>query len=137
MPTKNNFIRFVIGVILAGIAAEFIHTHMGIPAPHYNRLIDTIAYLTKPLEALGVAIIYYLIGDRLPTQSRFLSGIILGLLMLLAQGQLIREPFMNLLLPNTWWEVLLRQSQIWASNLAMAIIIALFITPKYGNKSWI
>ena len=125
--------RFLIIVILAGIVAEFIHTNVGIPAPHYGEFIDSVAYLTKPLQALGVAIIYYLVGDRLPTHSRFLKGIILGLLMLLAKGQLIREPLMNFLLPNTTTDILLQSSQVWLSNFAMAIIITLMITPKYNN----
>ena len=132
--TKGRWIRFTVGVILAGIAAEWIHTTIGIPAPHYSTLIDTMAYLTKPLEALGVAVIYYFLGDRLPTRSRVLKGILLGLLILLTKGQLIREPLMNFLLPNTIGDVLLRQGQIWAANLAMAIIITLFVIPKYENR---
>lgn len=131
---RENIIRFVIATILAGILDEFIHTHVGIPAPSYNTFIDTIAYITKPLEAFGVAIIYYLLGDRLPTQSRFLKGVFLGLILLLAEGQLIRQPLMNLLFPsNAVKDILLRQSQVWLSHLAMTIIIALIIKPKYST----
>lgn len=130
---RENIIRFLISIILAGIVDEFIHTHVGIPAPSYNTFIDTIAYVTKPLEALGVAIIYYLLGDRLPTQSRFLKGIFLGLILLLAEGQLIRQPLMNLLFSsNTFKDILLRQSQVWLAHLAMTIIIALIIKPRYS-----
>ncbi|EKD54747.1 MAG: hypothetical protein ACD_60C00048G0010 [uncultured bacterium] len=128
-------IRFLIGVVLAGVVAEFIHTNVGMPATHYNTFIDLVAYLTKPLQALGAAIIYYLMGDRLPTQSRFLRGIILGLLILLVKGQLIREPLMNFLLPNTMTEVLLQSTQVWLSNFAMAIIITLMITPKNNSSA--
>lgn len=134
MMQYTDAFRFFIAIVLAGFSAEFIHTHLGIPAPSYSPFINFMAYLTKLLEALGVAIIYYFIGDRLPTQSRLVKGIILGLILLLAKGMLIRQPFMNLLLPNKLEEVLLVQSQIWLSNLAMAIIIALLIKPKYKTK---
>lgn len=131
---RENIIRFVIAIILAGILDEFIHTHVGIPAPSYNMFIDTMAYVTKPLEALGVAIIYYLLGDRLPGQSQLLKGVVMGLLLLLAEGQLIRQPFMNLLFSsNTLKDILLRQSQVWLSHLTMTVIIALIIKPKYSS----
>lgn len=130
---QNNIIRVLVAVILAGIVADFIHIHVGIGVPTYNTFIQTISYLTKPEEAIGVAIVYYLIGDRLPTQSRIIRGVILSLILLLVDGQLIRQLLMNLLLPNTWKEALLFQSQVWLSKVAMAIIITLIIKPKYDS----
>lgn len=131
---KNNVIRFWVAILLAGFVVEFIHTHVGIGGQLYGTFIDTIAYLTKPEEALGVAIVYYLMGDRLPTKSNFLRGILLGLILLLIKGQLIRQLLMNFLLPNTLKEVFLLQIQVWLSNFAMAIIISLIIRPKYDKK---
>lgn len=126
-------IRFVVAVFLAGIIGDFIHIHVGIGGQVYSPFIMLMSYATKPLEALGFGLIYYLLGDRLPTQSRILKGLMLGILILLSKGELIRQPFMNLLLPNTVAEVFLRQSQVWLSNLVMAIIIALLIKPKYSS----
>ncbi len=131
----NYKLRVVIGVILASIAAEAIHTHVGIPAVSYSRYINFMSYVTKPLEAIGIAIIYYLLGDRLPTQSRLLKGLLLGCIILLAEGELIREPFMNLLFPsNTLWGVLLRQFEHWLALLAMTVILAYTIKPRYSTR---
>lgn len=127
--------RFIIVVLLAGYIADFIHINVGIGVPSYNTFIQTMSYLTKPEEALGVAIIYYLVGDRLPAQSHIMKGILLGIIVLLAEGQLIRHFLMNMLLPNTLKEALLHQSQAWLSKMVMSIIIALFIEPKYSQKS--
>ena len=129
---RFNILRFLVASILAGVVADFIHTHVGIGVPTYNSFIETMSYLTKSEEALGVAIIYYFLGDRLPTHSRLIKGIILGVILLLSQGQLIRQLFMNLLLPNTLREALLFQSQVWLSKFAEAIIIALLIQSKYS-----
>jgi len=128
---KSNAWRFIIAVLLAGFVGEFIHTHVGIGGAFYGTFIDVIAYLTKPEEAIGVAILYYLMGDRLPTRSRLLKGILLALILLLVKGQLIRQPLMNWLLPNTLKEVFLYQLQVWLSNFAMAMIITWIIRPKY------
>lgn len=127
----SNTWRFIIAAILAGLVVEFIHTHVGMGGAFYGTFIDTIAYLTKSEEALGVAVLYYLIGDRLPAQSRFFKGIFLALILLLVKGQLLRQPLMNLLLPNTFTEVFLYQIQVWSSNFAMALIIAFIIKPKH------
>ena len=127
-----KIMRSIIGVLMAGFVAEFIHTHVGLPAQSYDVFINTVAYLTKPLEALGIALIYYLIGDRLPAKSRLMKGIILSLLILLSKGLLIRQPLMNFLLANTLSEVFLSAIQVWLSCFFMCMIIALTITPKYA-----
>lgn len=128
-------IRTVMGILLAGFISEFIHRHVGYGVTNYNLFIDGIAYLTKPLEAVGVAIIYYFIGDRLPGRSPVYHGMLLGLLMLLVKGQLIRQPLMNFLLPNTLTEVLVFESQLWLANFAVTIIICFTVTPKYKKSS--
>jgi hypothetical protein len=114
--------------------SEFIHTHFGTGVPMYGSYIDTIAYLTKPEDAAGVAIIYYLLGDRLPTRSRVIKGISLGLILLMIRGQLFREFFIDLLLPNSFSEAFLFELQVWAATFATTIIIAWFITPKYASN---
>lgn len=128
---KNKPLLVIFAIILAGFVSEFIHTHFGTGVPLYGTFIDTIAYLTKPEEAVGVAIIYYLLGDRLPTHSRMIKGILLGLLMV--RGQLFRELFIDLLLPNTFKEAFLFELQAWAATFVTTIIIAWFIKPKYAS----
>lgn len=130
-----SVIRFAIGVLLAGCVSEFIHTHVGLGVIHYSLWFDSIAYLTKPLESLGVAIVYYYMADRLPGKSRFFHGLILGALMLLVKDGLIRQPLMNFLLPNKLGEVLLLTSQVWLDNVAVAMIICFIIKPKYPTCS--
>jgi hypothetical protein len=133
---RNDILRFLIAVILAGFVKEFLHTNIGMPATDYSKFIDIMAYITSPFgSALGVSITYYFLGDRLPTKSRFLKGITLGMLVLLIEGQLIRQPLMNFLLKDSGREIFLSQLQICLSNLAMAIIIALIIKPKYGKSN--
>ena len=132
---RFNILQFLVASILAGAVADFIHIHVGIGVPAYNNFIETMSYLTKPEEAFGVAVIYYYMGDRLPTQSRFIKGIILGTVLLLSKGQLIRQLLMNLLLLNTLKESSLFQSQVWLSTFAMSIIIAFIIQPRYVNST--
>lgn len=123
--------RFAIGVLLAGCVSEFIHTHIGLGAAQYSLWFDSVAYLTKPLESLGMAIVYYYMADRLPGKSRFLHSMILGALVLLIKDGMIRQPLMNFLLPNTLRQVLLLTSQVWLANVAAAMIICFIIKPKY------
>jgi hypothetical protein len=131
---KNNILRFLVSVILGSLVKEFLHTNIGIPAPDYNKFIDLMAYVTSPFgSAFGVSITYYLLGDRLPTKSSFLKGIMLGALVLLVEGQLVRQPLMDLLLKNTFREVFLYQLQVCLSNLAMAVVVAFIIKPKYHD----
>lgn len=132
---KNKPLIVIFAVVLAGFVSEFIHTHFGAGVPLYGTFIDTIAYLTKPEEAVGIAIIYYLLGDRLPTQSRIIKGLLLGLILLLVRGQLFREFFIDLLLPNTFREAFLFELQAWAATFATALIIAWFIKPKYDKRT--
>lgn len=129
---KTNTLRFIFAVILGGFLANFIHIHVG-GAPIYSTFIQSMSYLTKWTEALGVAILYYLMGDRLPTQSRIIKGFLLGVMILLAEGQLVRQLFMNLLLPNTIREVFVIQSRVWLATFVMTFIITLLIKPKYDQ----
>jgi len=131
---QNRWWKIILAIFLAGIVADYLHIHSGIDVPSYLTLIEIWSYLTKPLEAAGVALIYYLLGDRLPTRSRLIKGLFLTLIVLLTEGQLIRQLFMNLLLPNTLREALAFQRQVWLSHLAMCLIITLLIIPKYGLK---
>jgi len=136
MTTKKKiYLHATLGILLASIVSEAVHTNIGIPAPSYGFYIDFIAYATKPLEALGMAIIFYLLGDRLPTQSLFVKGVLLGCLILLVEGMLIRQPLMNLLFSdNTFSDVFLRQLQIWLHVFVMSIIIAYAISPLLPGR---
>src|SRR4029079_11729109 len=96
-------LRFIIAVIIAGIVDDFIHIYYGhfvAGVTIYSPFINTMSFLTKPLEALGVAIVYYLIGDRLYSNSRLIRALFLALLVCLIKDGLIRQPFMNILLGN-------------------------------------
>jgi hypothetical protein len=130
----KDLLRSIIAIVLAGLVADFIHTHVGIGVPTYNAFIQTISYLTKPEEALGIAIIYYLLGDHLPTHSRIIKALLLSAITLLSQGELIRQLLMNLLLPNTWQEALRFQSHVWLANLTMTLIIVFSIKPLQKNS---
>lgn len=132
---KTTILRFIIAVIISGIVDDSIHIYYGhlvAGITIYKPFINIMSYITKPLETLGVAVIYYLIGDRLYSNSRLIKAIILTLLVCLIKDGLIRQPFMNILLGNPVLDSLYRESQVWLSTLAMSLILTFMIKPKNG-----
>ena len=130
-------LRFIIAVIIAGIVDDFIHIYYGHFASGvtiYNSFINTMSFLTKPLEALGVAFIYYLIGDRLYSSSRLMRAIFLTVLVCLIKDGFIRQPLMNVLLGNSVLDSLYRESSVWLSSLAVSLILTFMINPRNENK---
>ncbi len=97
--------------------------------PPYSVFINIAAYLTVILSAAGMAIVYYFLAPHFPFNSRVLRGLCLAALVLLVKGELIRVPIMNILVGNPIKIALLQQSQIWISNIAMALMIA-FVFPR-------
>jgi hypothetical protein len=133
MKTTTTVPRFIIAVIVAGIASDFIHIYYGhfvAGVTIYNSFINTMSFLTKPLEALGVALVYYLIGDRLYFKSRLMRAILLTILICLIKDGFIRQPLMNILLGNPILDSIYRESQVWLSSLAVSLIITFTISPK-------
>lgn len=130
---KTTILRFIIAVIIAGIVDDAIHIYYGhlvAGVMIYNSFLNTMSFLTKPLEALGVAIVYYLIGDRLYSNSRLIKAILLTVLVCLIKDGFIRQPIMNILLGNPVLDSLYRESQVWLSSLAVSLTLAFMITPK-------
>lgn len=133
----TTMLRFIIAVIIAGIVDDFIHIYYGHLADGitiYNSFINTMSFLTKPLEALGVAIIYYLVGDRLYSNSRLIRAFILAILICLIKDGFIRQPLMNILLGNPILDSIYRESQVWLSSLAVSLILTFTISPKKEDK---
>ena len=136
MKKATNF-SFIIAVFLAGIAGDFIHVYYGhlvSGIPIYNFYINLISFLSKSLEALGIALVYYLIGDRLYTDSRLGKAIFLTLLICLIKDGFIRQPVMNILLGNSVIDSLRRESQAWLTNFVMSLIITFKIKPKMEQQ---
>jgi hypothetical protein len=133
----TTILRIIIAVIIAGIVNDFIHIYYGHFADGitiYNSFINTMSFLTKPIEALGVALVYYLIGDRLYSNSRLIKAIWLTILVCLIKDGLIRQPFMNILLGNPVLDSLYRESQVWLSSLVMSLVLTFMINPRNENK---
>ena len=140
-------IKFIIAIALAATIAITIHIHLmhfidpiianTMATGHYHLInepyppfVVTWAYMTSLLPATGCAIIYYLIGDQLPGRSRIVKGILFGLLLLLAEGNLIRQPLMGAVVGNPFWLPFFQQSHMYAARIAMGIILALIIPPR-------
>jgi hypothetical protein len=124
---------YVLAVLLAGVIADTIHIYYGHIVGGitiYSSYIDLWSYATKPLEALGVLIVYYFLGDRLYSKSRFLRGVQLAMLICLVKDGLLREPLMNTILGNPLLESIYRESQVWFSVLGMSLVISFMVTPK-------
>lgn len=118
----SSHLQTIIATAMAG--KEILH-------PPYPSSIKIWAFLTALLPALGTSIIYYLL---LPYLRRFqlpiVRGILFTALMLFAEGALIRQPIMNILVGNPVWLALLQQGGIWLPRLCMGIIIAYIIQPQ-------
>jgi hypothetical protein len=130
---ETTVLRFIIAVVIAGIVNDFIHIYYGhlvAEVTIYNSFIETMSFLTKPLEALGAAIVYYLIGDRLYFNSRLAKALILTILVCLIRDGFVRQPFMNVLLGNPILDSIYQESQVWLANLAMSLIITFMIKPR-------
>ena|SRR5688572_6218473 len=133
----TTILRFIIAVIIAGVVDDFIHIYYGhlvSGVTIYNSFINTMSFLTKPLEALGVAIIYYLVGDRLYSNSRLIRAFILTILICLIKDGFIRQPLMDILLGNPILDSIYRESQVWLSILAASLILTFMISPKNEEK---
>jgi hypothetical protein len=124
---------YILAVLLAGVIADTIHIYYGHivgGVAIYSSSIDLWSYATKPLEALGVLIIYYFLGDHLYSKSSFLRGVQLAILICLVRDGLVREPLMNTLLGNPLLDSIYRESQVWLSVLGMSLVISFMVKPK-------
>lgn len=129
---RTTILGFLITAILAGIADDFIHIYYGhlvAGVTIYNFFINTMSFLTKPLETLGVALVYYLLGDRLYFNSRLIRAIFLTIIICLIKDGFIRQPLMNILLGNPILDSFYRESQVWLASLAASLIITFMIKP--------
>ena len=97
--------------------------------PPYPAYINVIAYLTSILPGLGVTILYYLMTPYFNTPSKLLRTAYLSILLLLLKGELIRQLIMNILVGNPIAIAFLQQSQVWLTNIMMALAVV-FLMPK-------
>lgn len=135
---KTTILHFIFAVVIASIVDDAIHIYYGhlvAGVTIYNPFINMMSFLTKPLEVLGIAMVYYLIGDSLYSNSRIIKAMLLTVLVCLIKDGFIRQPFMNILLGNSILDSLYRESQVWFSSLVVSLILAFMITPKKKNNS--
>lgn len=90
----------------------------------YDALITTVAGVTAILPVVGVLILFLLIKPRLPIRNPVVQGILLAALLLLMEGELIRQPLMNWLVGNPPFVVLLELLKVWIPRFAMCILLA-------------
>jgi hypothetical protein len=95
--------------------------------PPYPWFVNVLAYVTAIFPVIGLMAIYHLINSHLPSKGRLAKGIVFGLLMLLVQGLLIREPVMNLLVGNGLEVTLLTEISSCLPRFIMCVLIALLM----------
>ena len=140
----KKFFSAVIAVCLLAFTTHVILTNlldpsikqiaqsMKVAQPPYNIFITTFAFITETIPAAVTVLIYYLIQDHLPTQSRVVKGVVFATLILLMNGELIRQPIMNLLVGSPLTLVLLQEINVIVPNVISGILIAMIITNKQG-----
>lgn len=96
--------------------------------------VNLFAFVTAILPVTAMAIIYFFINPYLLTQSRIVKGLLFGLLMLVAQGRLIREPLMNWLIGNSFHTTVLLQISSCIPQLIICILIAIVMPLREQYK---
>ncbi len=142
---KKVIVRLGIAVIVASIATLTLHIYLlqvitpiinkigpalTLQKPPYPLSTNLAAYITMLVPILVIAIIYRMLGHHLPGNNVFIKGIVLGCLLLLIKGELLRQPLMNVLVGNPVWLALLQQSHVWLSNLVLGLIVVLTVPLK-------
>jgi hypothetical protein len=116
-------------------AIEHLMQGIHISQPPYSPTITFFAGITALLPVAGLVLLYYWFGQYLPAQTRVGKGLWLGFMVLFIKGDLLRQPFMDLLVGNPWKVVLLQNGQIFVANLAVTIAIALIMPCKTSSLS--
>ncbi len=98
--------------------------------PPYPFAINFWAYVTAILPGIGIVILYYLLNPHLKFKNRIVKGFIFSLLLLLAEGELIRPLVMNILVGNPIKIALIQQLQTLVPSVVMCIIVAMVINSK-------
>lgn len=133
---KTTVLRFIVAVLIAGIVDDLIHIYYGHitgSVEIYTPFITIMSFLTKPMQALGAALVYYLIGNYLYSNSRLIKAVILTILICLIKDGFIRQPFMNIILGNSISDSFYRESQVWLSTLGMSLVLTFMINPRKLN----
>jgi hypothetical protein len=94
------------------------------PYPPY---VVVAALLAQVIPVAGKVVVFLLVRDKLPGQSRIVKGLWFGLLLLAATDALVRLPFMNALIGNPMDVVLVQGLEGWAIGLTVAVSIALIV----------
>lgn len=127
-------LAMTVHIKLQHFCVQYVSTHMeGVTVAHapYNTFITSMAYLTFVVQALVVCFAYYLVRDYMPCKSAFGRGCLFGLFIMLMNGELLRQPFMNYLVGNPVLVILVQQGQVWISTLVASIVIAWVLEAKH------
>jgi len=143
--TRFTGVRLLVAAIVAAIVALSLHIFLQqwtqpiiahlmigveVARPPYGPLITTAAYVTAVVPALVAAVLFYYGAHLLPSRSRIAKGLLLGGLIILIKGDLIRQPIMNFLIGNPLPVVALTDLHAVAANLGLGLAIGLLCPIK-------
>jgi hypothetical protein len=135
--------RYSLPIIVSSVVGLFVHVYLTslinpivsqemrshvIDTPPYGMLVNSLSFITALMPAIGVVLLYEFTSYRLPGKTRLLRGFVMGLLLLLVKGELLRAPIMNVMVGNPFWISALQQSEVWISNFSLAIVLS-FLLP--------
>ncbi|MDE2344970.1 MAG: hypothetical protein KGL13_00740 [Gammaproteobacteria bacterium] len=136
----RHYFLYGVAIVVATVIAFYLHVwlvntidpyvskimsqgHYMITSPRNSMYITAIAGVTSLITIGSVLLLFLLIEPKLPRTSPILQGALLAILILLIDGQLIRQPLMNWLIGNPPLVVLLELSKVWIPRFAMCILL--------------
>ncbi len=124
-----SMIAFVIHVVTVAWIANFVSLTMeGLEVkPSWD--VRYIAAFTSMEIGISLVVIYTLVRKSTPVKSSITKGFILGILLLMIQGSLIRQPLMDFIISNPLKVVLIQDGVNWLIWLVISILVA--ITYEY------
>lgn len=147
---KHQGVRFFIAVLIATVLALTAHIYVlrytahslaalglsgaGGSVPGFWVVVS--AYITEFVDVALLAAIYYIVGDRLVIQSKFLKGVVLGLIICEVKGAFFREPLMNFIyrlsygMPEPLKAALLIDLDKWIGNVLLGLVLVFFCPVK-------
>ncbi len=90
--------------------------------------VMVLAWGTILLPTTGVMLVAVGLWEKLPGSAWWVKGISLGLLLLLVEGMLFRQPIMNAAVGNPLWAVFGNAVDSWGATMAQAMVLALGIS---------
>ena len=122
-------IASLIAFLIRDVTAEYIVSNIQ-GAVNNNTIVRSwstyyVSILTALEVGIGVVILYALLHTKLPTKIPVIKGSILGILMLMIQGELVRRPLIHLSQGQSLSSVVSQDGVTWFIWLLMCVFVAI------------